>query len=451
MEVRSDKPRAVLGKEQAYGMFAGAALAWMHIPLDWATFGLDSTTLLTRIGWGLAMVAAGLVLWRGTLRSAGWVLLASGALSTIGFLVVVDSTGGIAGPYALWLSAFPMSLAPYSRRATALSASLVMVGGLWMSWGHPFLPVTMVSLALSGGLGVYTSVMFHALRHKERLIEREQYETREKLAHSELLRSRSERLALIGQLAAGVAHELNNPLAYVKSNIGYLREEGTAIEEAERAELFADIEGGLTRIASIIRDLKSFARGDADEPAMCNVHELASSALRLAEVRARTAGAQLTLVPAPAGTHTDAQVNPHRLEQVLLNLLVNAVDALESQGRGGTVRLRLREEEDALCVDVEDDGPGIPPEVSARLFEPFFTTKPSGKGTGLGLALSREFVDHMGGCISVRTAVGKGACFTVKLPRHPPVVAPEPVEVTQPEPLLTGRFDSERTVLRRAR
>ena len=104
-----------------------------------------------------------------------------------------------------------------------------------------------------------------------------------------------------------------------------------------------------------------------------------------------------------------------------------------------------------ILILIEDDGPGIPPEVSARLFEPFFTTKPSGKGTGLGLALSREFVDHMGGCISVRTAVGKGACFTVKLPRHPPVVAPEPVEVTQPEPLLTGRFDSERTVLRRAR
>jgi two-component system, NtrC family, sensor kinase len=224
----------------------------------------------------------------------------------------------------------------------------------------------------------------------------------------------SGRMVAVGQLAAGVAHEVNNPTSYVRSNLLLLREYWQKPAE-ERASIYADggelidesLEG-IERIASIVQQIGRFSRGGGDERERADLNLILDAALRMA--RPRLGDVRIERAPSAL---PEIDCAPRELEQVFLNLLLNAADAV---GSAGTVRVASAAVGARARVDVADDGAGIPPEHLARVFDPFFTTKPVGKGTGLGLAISYEIVQRHGGEIEVRSELGRGTVFSVWLP-----------------------------------
>ena len=266
-------------------------------------------------------------------------------------------------------------------------------------------------------------------------------------AQDQLLQS--ERLASIGQLAAGVAHEINNPIGYVFSNFGTLEaylerlfEMLEAYEEAEAAlagsniatklatlrarveldflmqdipMLMSESKEGLSRVRKIVQDLKEFSRVDThQEWVWASLHRGIDSTLNIVanEIKYRAD------VRREYGALPDIECLPSELNQVFLNLLVNAAQAIGP--RRGLIVVRSGDDGDEVWVEVEDDGSGIAPEHLVRVFDPFFTTKPVGRGTGLGLSLSYGIVQKHHGRIDVRSEPGRGSCFRVTLPVRRP-------------------------------
>ncbi len=234
----------------------------------------------------------------------------------------------------------------------------------------------------------------------------------------------SGRMVAVGQLAAGVAHEVNNPTSYVRSNMLLLREywqhAGALLDKVRKKEhdaaaLFADggelidesLEG-IERIASIVQQIGRFSRGGGDERERADLLLILDTALRMARPRL----GEVRIERAPS-VLPEIDCAPRELEQVFLNLLLNAADAV---GGDGTIRIASAVVGSRVRVDVADDGSGIAPEQLARVFDPFFTTKPVGQGTGLGLAISYEIVQRHGGEIEVRSELGRGTVFSVWLP-----------------------------------
>ncbi|WP_164013893.1 ATP-binding protein [Pyxidicoccus trucidator] len=230
----------------------------------------------------------------------------------------------------------------------------------------------------------------------------------------------SDRLAAVGTLAAGVAHEINNPLAFVLSNLSFLSGELQGVSRelppgrtAEMEEVLREASDGAHRVRQIVRDLRTFSRGDDEAATSVNVQSVLESAITMArgELKMR---AQIVReyrdVPLVEG-------NEGRFGQVFLNLLINAAQAIP-QGKPDQheVRLVLRHAGDRVIVEVTDTGVGMPPEVRARIFDPFFTTKPVGEGTGLGLSICHGIVTGFGGEISVESEEGRGSTFRVVLP-----------------------------------
>jgi C4-dicarboxylate-specific signal transduction histidine kinase len=221
-----------------------------------------------------------------------------------------------------------------------------------------------------------------------------------------------EKLASVGRLAAGVAHEIGNPLAAILGLVELLRAGGLSPEQAE--EFLARVHGETERINRIIRDLLDFSRRDPKDEASASSADLAqvvAGAVQLVRPQKESKQVEIDVdVSADVGRVLGPE---HRLTQVVLNLLLNAVDALEGKGR---VRIEARRHGERECaLTVSDDGPGLPPEVLAHLFEPFTTTKPPGKGTGLGLAVCHALVEGMGGTISAGNRLEGGARFEVRL------------------------------------
>jgi C4-dicarboxylate-specific signal transduction histidine kinase len=227
-------------------------------------------------------------------------------------------------------------------------------------------------------------------------------------------------MASMGTLAAGVAHEINNPLAYVCSNLSFIKEQ-LALETLspellpELREVVAETQEGTDRVRAIVQDLKTFARSDEERRGPINVHQSIESALRLVrnELQRTNARLERDLQPVPALLGNEA-----RLGQVLVNLLVNATQAFPPRSTGNN-RVRISTWSDKakrVVVEVEDNGAGISPEVMQRIFDPFFTTKPVGVGTGLGLAICHTIVQSMGGTIEVRSTLGRGTVFVLSLP-----------------------------------
>ncbi|HEX6705172.1 MAG TPA: ATP-binding protein [Albitalea sp.] len=243
----------------------------------------------------------------------------------------------------------------------------------------------------------------------------------------------SEKMASIGQLAAGVAHEINNPVGYVYSNLstlqGYVGEllavvrhlRGTGdgpepacdIEflEEDIPQLVSETREGLDRVKKIVQDLKDFSRVDkSDDWEEANLVKGLESTLNIVQNEIKYKAAVVKeLVPLP-----DVPCLPTQLNQVFMNLLVNAAQAIPAKGT-----IVLRSGFDAACVWVEvgDDGCGMSPEVQSRIFEPFYTTKPVGKGTGLGLSVSYSIVQKHNGKIELKSTPGQGTTFRVVLPR----------------------------------
>jgi signal transduction histidine kinase len=232
-----------------------------------------------------------------------------------------------------------------------------------------------------------------------------------------------EKLAAMGQLAAGVAHELNNPLSGI---MGYSEialeqfkdrppEKVTPPEVARMIGYFGHIESLSQRCRNIILDMLKFARQHTEEIKEIRLNEVIRQTLVFLEKQISRGRIELVTdlpegLPAILG-------NPLQLQQVFTNLVINAVQAMPS---GGTLAVRTRRRGGSLEVDFSDGGPGIEPEHLHRIFEPFFTTKPVGEGTGLGLSVSYGIVKHHGGDIRVSSEPGKGATFTVALPLSAP-------------------------------
>lgn len=279
----------------------------------------------------------------------------------------------------------------------------------------------------------------HALSESNERLQRERGELKAALETIESTQRKlmqSEKMAAVGQLAAGVAHEINNPIGFVGSNLGTLRqyvdrllavlaayERSAPPAELEAARRAADLDylredvldllreslDGIQRVRRIVADLKDFSHVDEAEWQEADLNAGLDSTLNVvwnevkykAEVRKEYG--TLPLVRCIA-----AQVN-----QVFMNLIVNAAQAIDGQG---AISLRTGTEGDRVWVEVADTGKGIPEEIRHRILEPFFTTKPVGKGTGLGLSLSYDIVKKHGGNLEFQSEPGKGSTFRVTLP-----------------------------------
>ncbi|MFA7241039.1 MAG: ATP-binding protein [Sulfuricellaceae bacterium] len=261
-------------------------------------------------------------------------------------------------------------------------------------------------------------------------------------AHNQLLQS--EKMASIGQLAAGVAHEINNPIGYVNSNLGtlntYVEQILRVLDAYEQAESMCDPEArararalkeeveldylredilvllkesgeGIQRVRQIVRDLKDFSHIDEAEWQLADLHSGLDSTLNVVNNELKYKADVIK----EYGDIPHVECLPSQINQVFLNLLVNAAHAME-EGKRGLITVRTGTTGNEVWVEFADTGKGIPPENLTRIFDPFFTTKPVGKGTGLGLSLSYSIVEKHRGRIEVKSAVGKGTTFRVILP-----------------------------------
>jgi two-component system NtrC family sensor kinase len=250
-------------------------------------------------------------------------------------------------------------------------------------------------------------------------------------AQSQLLQS--EKMASIGQLAAGVAHEINNPVGFVNSNLGTLKtyvgrlvalldtcKTGKATEadfktadfeylRTDIDDLVRESQDGLDRVKKIVSNLKDFSHVDEAEWQEADLNAGLESTLNVVwnEIKYKAE------VVKQFGTLPAVQCIPAQINQVFMNLLVNAAQAIEQKG---VITLRSAVDGDSVWLEVADTGKGMSPEVQKRIFEPFYTTKPVGKGTGLGLSLSYDIVHKHGGRISVVSKPGEGSTFRVRLP-----------------------------------
>ncbi len=278
------------------------------------------------------------------------------------------------------------------------------------------------SLFPIGQLGFVVTFTGARLRHfveamtkaeaRATLLERLVSERTQALREKELQIARGEPFAAAGTLAAGLAHEINNPVAFVLANLNHLQSlRKEAGSHAEIEEVLLETQEGVARLHAIVDDLLRLAHSDQRRNLPVDLAQVVTAALPLARHEARPGiriEADLAGAPPVSG-------DAGQLGQVVLNLLQNAIHALAGSGRDGRIRVTLRAPEGQAELSVEDDGPGIAAADVPHVFEPFFTTKPQGQGTGLGLAVTREIVSRHGGSVDVESDE-RGTRFRVRLP-----------------------------------
>jgi two-component system NtrC family sensor kinase len=221
----------------------------------------------------------------------------------------------------------------------------------------------------------------------------------------------SEKMASLGTLTSGVAHELNNPLNNISTSVQILLEELGDADLDYQKELLTETEGQIQRARDIVRALLEFSRKGSFSLKRVNFQEVVDGTLKLIKGEVPT-NVQLTVEVAD---DIQGEMDPRRIEQVLINLILNGIQAMED---GGVLSIRARQEsnEGGFCFEVSDTGNGIPPQDLSKIFDPFFTTKDVGKGSGLGLSVSHGIIDQHGGRIEVKSGVGRGTTFSVFLP-----------------------------------
>ncbi|MHB8060826.1 MAG: hybrid sensor histidine kinase/response regulator, partial [Gaiellaceae bacterium] len=254
------------------------------------------------------------------------------------------------------------------------------------------------------------SVRFEAFMRD--VSERKKLDDETRDLHHQLLQA--EKMAALGQTISGVAHELNNPLATILTWAERLSQRST-LDEAVRRGL-ETILGESERAARIVRSLLTFARKRQTTRAMVDVNHLVRETLALRSYEQRVTN--ITVIDALATGLPQVFADGHQVQQVLLNLVINAEQAmLSANGRGVlVVRTWHDPDQEAVMLEINDDGPGIPDDVQPRIFDPFFTTKDVGKGTGLGLTVAYAIVQEHGGRIRLESRPGVGASFFVELP-----------------------------------
>ncbi|WP_186442879.1 ATP-binding protein [Desulfobotulus alkaliphilus] len=288
----------------------------------------------------------------------------------------------------------------------------------------------------------------------ERMVEkstRDLQNTLKNLKETQSQLIQSEKMASLGQLAAGVAHEINNPVGFVKSNLGTVRDyfkdifelfdafdsleenlengKNTAetreeikkiraridldfIREDHQAVITESLEG-MERVARIVSDLKDFSHTGKMDAEVTDIHQCLESTLNIVwnEIKYK-AEIIREFQPLPL-----VLCVPQKLSQVFMNILVNAAQAIEKQG---TITLKTQIQNSFILVDITDSGKGIPEDILPKIFDPFFTTKPVGKGTGLGLNISYNIMHQLGGDISAHSTPGKGSTFSIRIPLREP-------------------------------
>jgi two-component system NtrC family sensor kinase len=280
-----------------------------------------------------------------------------------------------------------------------------------------------------------------AMREWKLLREKKKVERQLKESQAQVIQQ--EKMAAIGLLAAGVAHEINNPIGFITSNLSTLEkytdklvqfiefqeqaiercaDEATRLKLAEMKEfikldylvsdlreLITESQEGSKRVSKIVRDLQSFSRVDCSEAVPCDLTETIMSTINMVRHEIKyVAELELHLENLP-----QIICQPQHIGQVLLNLLMNAAHSIQSNG---LITLTAAQVGDSVEISVTDNGCGILPEQLERIFEPFFTTKEAGRGTGLGLAISRDIIRKHGGELLVESNTGTGTTFTVRLP-----------------------------------
>ncbi|MEE2730315.1 MAG: ATP-binding protein [Pseudomonadota bacterium] len=356
---------------------------------------------------------------------------------------VIEVKSGQATPHtetqALWLVYFPI------RKNGKLESVVEFGVSGWTKESENYLTLSMAAAAQIGVM-LERSDAHHKL--EKNYLEIKQAHDQLKATQSQLVHS--EKMASIGQLAAGVAHEINNPVGFVMSNIDTLQEymqaflklyneyeglveiagdinqdSGTIIsninqvkQQHDFAFILEDIEQviqdsseGLSRVKEIVMSLKNFARVDSDELGRVEIDKIIEDALKMiwnelkyhVELSKDLAASR----PIPG--------NAAQLSQVFVNLIMNASQAIEGRGN---IAIRSHQDEHHTYIRVEDDGCGIPEPILKRIFDPFYTTKPMDIGTGLGLSISHGIIEKHAGSIDVESETGKGTCFTIRLPNR---------------------------------
>jgi signal transduction histidine kinase len=295
-----------------------------------------------------------------------------------------------------------------------------------------WIEVTATAEPAAAGAGLRVEALLRDVSERRRL------DDRSRDLQTEL--QQAEKMAALGHTISGVAHELNNPLATILSWAERLSE--LPLDEKTRRGL-GIILGEAERSARIVRNLLTFARKRQSTRAMIDVNQIVRETVALRSYEQRVSN--ITLIEALASGLPPVFADGHQIKQVLLNLVINAEQAmLSAHGRGAlVVRTWHDQEEGSVVLEVNDDGPGVPDEVQTRVFDPFFTTKEVGKGTGLGLSVAYALVHEHGGRITVRSAPGEGASFFVALP-----VSPRPSEPkATPAPVSLDAFKGARVLV----
>ena len=297
-----------------------------------------------------------------------------------------------------------------------------VIGGLVVGTRTPreFSPAD-VNLLIAVGSQISSALDRSILYEETRQAYENLRRTQEQLLHSE-------RLAAVGQLISGVAHELNNPLTAILGYSQLLTSSGQlgpqGVEYSEKLYKQAQL------THRIVQNLLSFARQHKPERMPVKMNQTLEETLALRDYDLRMSNIRVHLDLAPDLPVTAA--DPHQLQQVFLNMVNNAVDAILEGSTEGDLWVRTAMEGDRLVIEFTDSGPGV--KEPSRVFDPFYTTKPVGKGTGLGLSICYGIITEHGGTISVRNAPTRGACFTIELPCQPVTTSGSSVDAPKTDP-----------------
>lgn len=371
------------------------------------------------IGGALALVVGFLTVWPPPAALAPWVLRAIEATAW-GLIILAEPPADERGMRIAAMSCAFAAFAPEPLPAAAMRWAAWTAGALALAWTGHLLPSEAVAVAAVGAIGTTTGLFgledrtarqAEAAARQDAMQQLSMLETsRESLERSKDRGAeqlvQQERLATLGRLAAGIAHEINNPLAIALTNL-------QLAERENDPSLIGDAQAALRRIRGIVSDLSRVARPEdaTDHGQLDDVHlaRMLDTVIELARVVIK-GGARIRVETMPG---VMVRGRRGRLEQVMLNLLVNAWQALEPTGRG-TIRLSVEEGVDRVRLFVDDDGPGVPIGMRELVFEPFYTTK-GAEGSGLGLAISRSYMRAMGGDLTCTESPLGGARFIVEL------------------------------------
>jgi signal transduction histidine kinase len=277
------------------------------------------------------------------------------------------------------------------------------------------------TLANQSSIAIENAKAFDEIAKLNETLEARVEERTRELREIQAQLTQAEKMKSLGQLVAGVAHELNNPIGFVHANLQLLEEFIQKLVEGQRTEadteriresiskLLVRSREGTQRVKKIVQDLRTFSRMDQADLQEVDLHEEIDRTLALMEPRFKNA----IQVVRDYGVLPRVRCYPGQLNQVFLNLLMNACDAIDGTG---VIRIETRRSEYGVTLEFHDSGPGIAPEIQSRIFDPFFTTKPVGVGTGLGLSLSHGIIERHRGRIRLESEPGRGATFVIDLP-----------------------------------